>query len=58
MDPICDGYILKPINSKIRGRIGYSNGSVNYPLCSVSDCNSGTTILQIAVKKLLLQICR
>lgn len=58
MDPICDGYILKPINSKVRGRIRYSDGSVNFPLCSVSDSNSGATIVQTAVKKLVLQECR
>ena len=55
MDPICNGYVLESIDSKVRGRIWYSNGSVNFALCRISDSNRGTPILQITLKKTCIQ---
>ena len=55
MDPICDGYVLESIDSEIRGRIWYSNGSVNFAVRRVSDSNRGTTILQITLKETCIQ---
>ena len=55
MDPICDGYVLESIDSEVRGRIWYSNASVNYALCRVYDYNRGTTILQVTLKETCIQ---